>query len=302
MTNRRIARIGAALCAALLLVWSTTATGATEEELFDRLTDEEEARVIELLDEGEEAYDAGDYDRAAARFHEVHNLFPHPSVSYRLAECYERLGDNERAIQYYNHFLEREPDAAERDEVEAAIDDLEAAIDDISFIRVESIPIGADIYIGSRETVPVGETPDPVTLEPGTHEIIVDKAGYHSEQRTVTVDQGDDRIIQFDMQQDTSDGGQRTSSPDRSAGTSDIEWWQPVVTVGLVGFGGLMTYQAVRTDDSSMRRTMGIGAGAMFLGAGAFTVWWATRDSGSGLSMGISPDGDAVQVGLQGRF
>lgn len=296
MFHRSVAGLLSILAAAAILVWTTAATGATEQELFDRLTDEQEARVLELLDEGEAAYQQGDYDRAAARFHEVHNLFPHPSVSYRLAQTYDELDDKERALQYYNHFLDLEPDAAERDDIETRIDELEAAIDEISFIRVESIPVGASIYVGDRETVPVGETPEPVTLEPGDHEIIVDKQGYESDAETITVREGDDRIVQFELVE-----ARDVDDPDapRDTGTA---WWKPTMTVAMVGFGGLMTYQAIRTDDPSMRRIMGVGAGAMLLGAAGFTFWWATRDDGPALGMGTTPEGDAAKIGIRGRF
>lgn len=294
----------------------------TEEELFDRLTSEQELEVIRLLDEAEEAYDADNYGVAIDRFHEVHELFPHPRITYRLALAYEEAREYEMALQYYTFFLEQAPDAEERGEVGRKVRDLEDQLgDDRTMIRVESVPIGADIYLGDRDTAPVGTTPQWVTVEPGSHDIIVDLPGYLSEETTVEIAEGDDEIVQFELDADES----FEDDDYRQVDTSGVSLWKPAVSVGLAGVGGLFTYMAFQQsadarymednlDDPAYSQadvdnaratstTFGVVGGVTLVSAAAFTVWWVFSDRGgpgSGLSLAPTPGG--VQVGFTHRF
>lgn len=311
--------------AVLMLTFPATALAEppTEQELFDRLTDEQEREVILLIDEGEQALEAENFQRAADRFNEVHELFPHPSITYQLGRIYEQAGNFEMAIQYYGYFLEQEPDADERPQVEQAIAEMEDELgDDITGIRVETVPIGADIFIGDTASAPVGETPEMVTLEPGTYEIYVRKEGYHPDSTRVTIEEGTDDVIQFQLESTgRADDYQRRDLDRRGS-----NWWQPVVTVGLFGLGGFSAYQAVqfrsradyieqnlddpnydehdRDNAANMSRTMGITAGVAFAGGLGFATWWLLSETGGpgGARLSISPSPSGLNVGLHGRF
>ena len=296
----------------------------TEEELFDRLTPEQEIQVIELIDEGEAAHDAGDFDTAIDAFHEVHELFPHARITYRLALAYEHAGDYERAIQYYEFFQEQDPHAEERGEVARTIRRLDEELgDDRTMVRVETMPIGADIYLDDRDTVPVGQTPQWVTVEPGEHKVIVDKSGYQSESTTIEIAEGADEIVEFDLSGGDVEEEDETDAPS----TEGPAVWKPAVTFALVGVGGLFTYLSFQEygaarhmeanlddpnsdytqDDVDASRAMGFNMGVaagLTLAAGtAFTIWWATRDrSGPGSGVSVAPTPDGIHVGFTHRF
>ena len=299
------------------------------ETLFEQLTPEQERRVIELIDEGEEAYDSGNFEQATSRFHEVYEFFPHPNISYQLGLCYERLGNQEMAIQYYQRFLEQNPDAEERGRIERTIANLEDELgDDLSSVRVETFPIGADVYLGDRDTAPVAETPQSITLEPGSHDIFVEKPGYLPVETTVQIVEGQHDVVQFELEEDDS----QPEGPERSVDRSGVSWWKPVVSVGLAGIGGLTAYQAVQYSGEAQRHqdtldgmnssdpdygdvehdrdqalrmstTMGVTAGVALVGGGIFTAWWLLRDRRSGpMNVGVAPSRDGVNVGVYGRF
>ena len=291
------------------------------DELFDRLSDEEEQTVIRLIDEGQDAYEGGDFERAIDLFHEVHELFPHPDVTYRLALCYERNNDKEMAIQYYGRFLEQEPDADERGRIERIIAEFEDELgDDISSVRIETNPAGGEVFVGDRDTIPVGHTPEVVTLEPGTHDIYVEKEGYESLSATVEIEEGRDHVVQYqlreaDVSESADDEVEPEPRPEPAAGSGGVEWWKPTVSLMMLGLGGLSTYQSFRYrndvsdyedqldalsgaegDDRDRRErnrlldeqstahdmsiVMGVAAGVAFVSGGIFTGWWLATGGG----------------------
>ncbi len=318
-----VAMTGAALFAVVL---PTAAAAEDPDELLDSLSEEEELKVITLIDEGQEKYDAGDFQGALDIFNELYELFPHPDVNYRVALCYERLGEDEMAVQHYRQFLEQVPDASERGRIERTIETLESRIgDDSAGVRVETYPIGARIFVDNRDTAPVGETPQNVQLAPGaTYQIYVEKEGYEPKQESVTIVEGEMKLLQMRMTSDDRD-------EQRQIDESSVSAWKPIGSVAMVGFGGLSLFlarghyeevremdncrntelscQSIDPNDRDRERNMAIGlgvvGGAAILGATAFTTWWVVSGRSSEPSFGVgpaSPDGDGISVSFHGRF
>lgn len=307
---RRVLAMAMALWWVLAIAPSVAVAAQDPDELMDSLTDEEEAKVIELLDDGQEAYARGHLRDALRHFNEVYRLFPHPDVNYRVARIYDRLGEDEMAVQHYRHFLEEVPDDPERDEIEATIEELEEGMaDDPSGVRFETFPIGASVYVDDRATVAVGETPLDVHLPPGTHDIYIDKQGYEQVEKTVRVAEGHMDLEQLNLVEDTSE----RDGPSQRASSSGQGRWMPVVSVGLAGGGGLLLHQAFgyrfeyrETGDDDARSqgiTFGVVGGAMVASSLVLTGWWLMRDRSPdrGLSVVPSVDGGA-SVGVFGRF
>lgn len=333
MTPRLVHLCGVAIAVVLTLMASTGVGAEDAEKLLDRLTEEEQAEVAELIEKGRAAYDAGDFEVSVEHFHDVYELFPHPNVSYRLGLSYERIGDAEMAIQHLRRFLELDPEAPERGRIERTIADLEEQLgDDISTLRVESFPVGAQIYIGDRETASVGETPQQVTLEPGEHRVFIEKRGYEPTEETVVVEEGTNHVVQVHLDEiEDDDGGGRPVD-------DGLDWWKPAVSVGLLGLGGFSLYQAVAYMDeadrirdrihtqyggepdtpqnrserdelndeltaaSNMSTAMGVTGGVLLMGSAVFTLWWIVAEYRTGLALRVDPGGDGAGVWLRGEF
>ncbi len=327
----------------ILLVVVVTSFGAMapafasggHAHLFEQLTPEQEEEVLHLLELAEEAYDDGQFRTALARFNEAYALFPHPDLLFRIGRCYEQLENYELAIQHYRHFLEEVPDARERGRIEQNISRLEERVgEQMSLVRIETFPIGASLYVDDPDTAPVGETPRDITLRPGNYVIIIKKEGYETERQTVHLERGEQLRYQLRLTEIESDAD--GSSRSRSGGAS-VDWWKPVVSVALVGVGGVALFQAAGhqtthreyeaelddlrgaegTPDEQARRaylreqspverslavTYGVVGGVSLLGAVAFTTWWMLSDRSTMASVGISPTRDGVSVGVFGRF
>ena len=68
------------------------------------------------FEQGRSFYDAGAYDDALHEYQAAHKLMPAPQFLFNIAQCYRLKGDKQNAIDYYQKFLEKMPDAAVSDE------------------------------------------------------------------------------------------------------------------------------------------------------------------------------------------
>ena len=117
----------------LLLLLALFATFASPRAAFaDARTD---ARTH--YQAGVKLYGAGDYRGAIKEFSAAQSLMPADLNNYNLALCYDKLGEAEPAIQYYREFLNKQPNADKRAEIEASIARLEGALKSASAKRAE---------------------------------------------------------------------------------------------------------------------------------------------------------------------
>jgi tetratricopeptide (TPR) repeat protein len=86
--------------------------------------DLEQAKASYL--EGKEHYAAGRFDQALAAFTASYNLSAKPDLLFNLGVCSEKLGQNSKAIAYYELYLEENPDAPDKDSVSVRLEALKA--------------------------------------------------------------------------------------------------------------------------------------------------------------------------------
>ena len=85
--------------------------GATEAVAADKNEADSEEKAKEQYLKGKERFAAGAYQEALDSFTEAYNASGKPDLLYNLAVCCEKLGDYERAIAYYELYVEEKPDA-----------------------------------------------------------------------------------------------------------------------------------------------------------------------------------------------
>jgi tetratricopeptide (TPR) repeat protein len=93
------------------------------------------------------AYYAGRYPEAIAEFRKTYDLDPEPILLFNIAQAYRKLGNVEEALAHYRRYLDRAPQADNRETVRARIRELEAELKD-----------------GSAS--PSGQSPEPQASEP----------------------------------------------------------------------------------------------------------------------------------------
>lgn len=79
----------------------------------------ERARV--LFEQSAAAYQDGRFEAAAGMLEEAYRLDPVPLLLYNLARARESNGEDERAAEAYGRYLELEPEAENRGQIEARI-------------------------------------------------------------------------------------------------------------------------------------------------------------------------------------
>jgi len=77
---------------------------------------------------GRNAYNAGDYVTAIREFKAAEALRPSPILDYNIGLANEKLGKRRVAVKYYKRYLELQPNAANKAEVEGKVASLEAEI------------------------------------------------------------------------------------------------------------------------------------------------------------------------------
>src|SRR3954465_7530461 len=77
---------------------------------------------------GRNAYNAGDYVTAIREFKVAEQLRPSPILDYNIGLANEKLGKRRVARKYYRRYLELQPNASNKGEVDGKIAALEAEI------------------------------------------------------------------------------------------------------------------------------------------------------------------------------
>jgi hypothetical protein len=130
--------------------------------------DDADDRAARAFAEGQQAFDAKDYARAAEQFEAAYADKPHHAPLWNAARSWHRAGESVRAANLYARYLrEAPPDARDRDNATAALAELSPHIG-----RLELHTVGV-AHVTVDGVVPNGET---VYVAPGEHVVEADGA------------------------------------------------------------------------------------------------------------------------------
>jgi hypothetical protein len=79
-------------------------------------------------EKGASEYNLGHFAESISEFEKAYEQDPAPILLFNIAQAHRQSGNNERAAFFYRRYLEQEPNAANRAEVEKRIKDLEGVI------------------------------------------------------------------------------------------------------------------------------------------------------------------------------
>ncbi len=178
-----------ALLVALLLALGGTGAGAAEPGPA-------RAAARKHFERGTTLYQEGRYAEAAAAFEAAYQTLANGVVLYNLGQCYEKLGQIQRAIGYYREYLRTVPNAEDRPLVESLIARLEKRYAEESRpqVTVSSEPVGARLRVDGEAR---GVTPWSDRLEVGPHQLEVTHEGYQPLRRDVELRPGEPLELQL---------------------------------------------------------------------------------------------------------
>jgi hypothetical protein len=105
--------------------WSSSGSIAyADEQARPPLDDQRTARAEAEFRGAVEAFAAGRYHAAIELFAEADRIQPRPELSFDIARCHEKLGDDKMAVAFYREYLRRAGHPADELEVRARIDEL----------------------------------------------------------------------------------------------------------------------------------------------------------------------------------
>lgn len=117
-------------CCALLLVVGTTAAvlGGTAEAM--QLTPGQKAEMKLHYEKATRAYDVQKYTEAVDEYQKAYEIGGDPAMLYNVAQSYRLADQLSEALRFYRRYLQRSPNARNREDVERKIADLEKTVED----------------------------------------------------------------------------------------------------------------------------------------------------------------------------
>lgn len=157
-----------------------------------------EGRYEARIAAGKQAYGRGDYEGAIEAFKAAFDAKPVAGALFNIAKSYEKMTRYEEAIDFYQQYIDLDPKAPDRGDVEETINRLKKTIRErYQELSVSSDPPGADIYLDDRNTGLQGQTNYRFKVTPGPHTLYLDLNGYEPTKRDFIMP--DDKPLALDF-------------------------------------------------------------------------------------------------------
>lgn len=112
------------------LLFALTVTVVTGRAAQAQLTPQQKQEIHQHYDRATRAYDLGKYPEAVDEYQKVYEIDGDPVMLYNIAQAYRLNDQPQDAIHFYRRYLQRAPDARNRDDVERKIATQEKVIED----------------------------------------------------------------------------------------------------------------------------------------------------------------------------
>lgn len=129
-----------------------------------------------------------DWPSAIQHYVRANDLLPHPNAMFNIATDYEKLGNFRQAVVWYQRYIEKAPDAQDRDRVIKLVRDL--AIRPAT-LTVRTIPPGAKISVDGE---PRGVSPYSGKINGGRHRVTLEHEG-RTEDKDISVEFGEPAVL-----------------------------------------------------------------------------------------------------------
>ena len=159
-----------------------------------------QARYEARMRAGKDDYRAGDFEAAIEDFKAAFDIRETPAPLYNIAKSYENMGRWEEAREYFQQYLQLDPNASDRPNVEALIKRMDRNIADrFRELVISSNPPGAEIYIDDPSSGLQGQTNTRLKLKPGPHTLYLNLNGYEPVKRDFIMPDDRDHTLDFTL-------------------------------------------------------------------------------------------------------
>jgi len=112
------------------LLFALAAAVASGRSAYAQLTPQQKQEIHQHYDRATRAYDLGKYPEAVDEYQKVYEIDGDPVMLYNIAQAYRLNDQPQEAIHFYRRYLQRAPEARNRDDVERKIAAQEKVIED----------------------------------------------------------------------------------------------------------------------------------------------------------------------------
>jgi tetratricopeptide (TPR) repeat protein len=297
--------------------------------------DEETAKkVLEVIRDGNEEFDAENYEAAYKKYERAYEMYPDPAILVRLGKTAEKLGQNKKAAAHFREFSRLMPDDPASEKLAKRAAELEASAPAV--VAVSSEPPGAEVFVDVADGESVGTTPTDVELGPGTHTLYFKREGFEPATKKVEIDSTDSQKVSVTLSRamisDSGDGSVAPIERDEASTVSTVGWASLGLGVASLATSGVFLYLKSDAEDEVNnydKRAPGASrqeleelkdnanshydtalvtgiAGGVFTatGVGLLTYHYLTveDDDDVALNVGAGFDAEGAWLGLNGRF
>ena len=184
--------------------WAQEAAPETDAQLAAAKVEFEEAQRLFIKEQ---------FDGAAAKFLAAFEKKPYGAFLFNAAVAYERSQKWELSIDYFQRYIDKNPDAKDKRDVELRLQGLARvlnaskaaapplpgqapaapaevamlpALETKGLVIIDSKPQGATIYLEDKKNGPLGTTQWQGSLEPRPVKLILEAKGFKAETRLIT--------------------------------------------------------------------------------------------------------------------
>jgi tetratricopeptide (TPR) repeat protein len=223
------------------------------------------ADAKELFQQGKEHYSQGQYEKAIASFEAAGKIRPSPILDYNIARCHENLGNTQKAIEHYERYLEKKPDADNSAHVRERVATLKRA-------AAPEKPAPADPSSAAPASTPTPPEKPAAVAPPGSTEEPGAPGPVH--EATLPPESGkvrERRTAHRSPKARPTPRGQPRRNPYQAPGKRDSgpfykQWWFWAGCVGAAVIVGFVIYTASsKSDPSSGTHKSGLQQGGLQL-------------------------------------
>jgi tetratricopeptide (TPR) repeat protein len=127
-----------------------------------QLTPSQKSEMKAHYEKATRAYDLGKYQEAVDEYQKAYEIGGDPPMLYNIGQAYRLNDQPTEAIRFYRRYLQRSPNARNRDDVERKITDLEKLIDE----RRKAAAAATPPPVSTTPTPPLTVAPPPVVTPP----------------------------------------------------------------------------------------------------------------------------------------
>jgi len=144
-------------CLLALVAWVALGIASTATA-WAQLTPQQKQEVRQHYEKATRAYDIGKYDEAIAEYQNVYEISGDSKMLYNIGQAYRLNGQPEQAVRFYRRYLQRLPNAVNREDVEKKIADQEKTLEE------QKVAAAAAAAAAAAPPPPVRTTPPPAPI------------------------------------------------------------------------------------------------------------------------------------------